>query len=183
MSGVSAPLQFNGGVMSYNKKVGSSKPYVDKKMCQYWHIKKRAKERLRLDLTKELYDKLVNMIKNNISDANIKIEFKEKQSNRLSVYSIALTGYGKFNIIYDKTRNSLVTILFEEKTRKIYHYIDVFGNKIPTSDLNGKFWKYDTENDDLTIECEEVIKKTHYTWEINNRLFELFDDGILYEKF
>lgn len=159
-----------------------SKPYVDKKMCQYWHIKKRAKERLRLDLTKELYDKIVNLIKNNQSTDDIKVTFKDKQSNRLFVYSITMKGYGKFDIIYDKSRASLVTILFEEKMKKIYHYIDVFGNKTPTCELYGKFWKYDSDKDELYIECEEVIKKAPFTWEVNNRIFELCEDGTLYEK-
>jgi hypothetical protein len=155
-----------------------------KEKCQLWHSMKRCRERLGFRLTEALFEQLVAIIKSGQNTDLISVKFKEKQSNRLSMYSVSLKDVKPFNIIYDKQRKTIVTFLYPEDDKLIYHYIDVFGNRMPTKEITGKFWRYDKDKQELTIEGEDITKVSENKWlcghNLKNMILE-YKEGFLYE--
>ena len=80
------------------------------------HVKRKFWLRWNIDLTDELHRRFVEMIKNREG------ELIEKQSNRVWVWKIKYKEKA-MTVVYDKTRNSLITVLPENvdiKDRFIY---------------------------------------------------------------
>src|SRR5512138_1159016 len=116
---------------------------VDKKECQKGHFINRIRRRLKITLTDNDIDQLVSCIKNQKNTDRYKIKYLEKQSNRVVVYELTIDDKEPVNILYDKFRHMIVTVLFKEDGDTIYHYYDIFGNKIKVKQEYGysRFWK------------------------------------------
>lgn len=128
---------------------------TEKSLCQFWHAKKRAKERLGIDYTDELNAQIISCIRNNQKyHKDFSIEYIENQSNRLKVYNLNIKAKN-INLVYDSFRNQVITFLFQEDSINIYHYYDIFRNKISTKHNFGKIWKLKDTN--LDIPGETVI--------------------------
>ncbi len=76
---------------------------ANKKKAIKTHFQRRSLERIGVLLDEK---ELVKKIQNN------KLEFIEKQSNRISVFRYEYNN-NFYRLIYDKTRKQIVTILFE----------------------------------------------------------------------
>ena len=68
----------------------------------------RAKERLGMDVNKEIRQSLIAKIQNN------KLEFVERQSVRITVWRTILNGIN-VRLVYDKNRKTIVTVLIERE--------------------------------------------------------------------
>lgn len=126
-----------------------------KQYCQMLHAKKRAKQRLGIDLTESLVAQIVSCIKKQKNGINFSLKWLEYQSRRLSVYEIIFENTTPVKLIYDRFRSSIVTFLFPEDYDYIYHYIDIFNNKINLKNVIGKIGKI--KNDNLYLPGETVI--------------------------
>ena len=101
-----------------------------KSQCQLWHFKKRIRERLRINLTDEIIEQIISCIKKKKENNDFSLRYLEKQSNTRILYEIVFNGKNPVNIVYDSNRGSVVTVLFPEDAQNIYHYYDIFHNKI-----------------------------------------------------
>jgi hypothetical protein len=152
-----------------------------KTQCQFWHCKKRAKERLGINYTEELNSQIVSCIKNNQKEnPNFSVKYLESQSNRLNVYELNLKGK-IINLVYDVFRHQVITFLFKEDFKNIYHYYDIFMNKVSTKHDFGKIWKLDGA--DLEIPGETIVYENNI-WEVTDgvlkgKRFKLDHDEIL----
>lgn len=72
--------------------------------AQYFHAKRRARERLGMRYTPELAKHLVSLIQNR------KLEFVERESGQRSKYRFWFNDQDWF-VIYDKNTKSIVTFL------------------------------------------------------------------------
>lgn len=86
---------------------------MTKSLAQYCHAKKRAFERLRMQLTPDRHRRLVYDIQNN------RLEFVDRQSNRVSRWRFWFNGKESF-VIYDKKRKSIVTFLPAKPVETFY---------------------------------------------------------------
>jgi hypothetical protein len=163
---------------------------VEKSVCQYFHCRKRAKERLGIDLQRPLYDKMVSAIRESRfenADNEFKIKFIENQSKRLKLFSIEMKGTEPLNAVYDCFRKTIVTFLFkEENTKYIYHYIDVFGNKINLKSEVGCIWRLIKDNGEVDLvsnfhEFEKISNESWFCVDLN-KIFDL-KNGELEEAF
>lgn len=75
------------------------------------HAKKRAKERYDLDLNSLMFHTLEKQIRDN------KSTFIEKASNRETLHIVEIAGV-RMPVVYDKIRNSIVTVLPKHVIRK-----------------------------------------------------------------
>jgi hypothetical protein len=150
--------------------------YTDpgKNFTQKLHCIRNFRERLGIKLTDQDYDHMVSCIRNEKESDRFTIKYQRPQSNRLDIYEITFNGYVPVDVIYDKQRKSIVTILFQNVNTLIDFYYDVFNNKVSLKhDLGFNCgWSVDGEN--LMIPSEVVEKKDGY-WEV-------VSDGILREK-
>lgn len=127
-----------------------------KKQCQKWHARKRAKERLGINYTEELNSQIISCIKNEgKKSSEFSVKYIESQSNRLHVYELKLKNGKLINLVYDCFRNQVITFLFPEDFQNIYHYYDIFMNKISTKHDFGKIWQLDGTT--LEIPGETVV--------------------------
>jgi len=154
---------------------------IDKKQCQTWHCVKRAKERLGIALTERDISEIVNSAIDEKPSDRFKLTFVEAQSNRVSVFKLEFDSIS-INCVIDIHRRSIVTFLFDSKEIKtIYHYYDIFNNKINVSTITKKFWSFNTETNELIIPFEEVLTVgNQYIVQPMNKVFE-FDNGDLIE--
>jgi hypothetical protein len=152
---------------------------VDKEKCQIWHAMKRAKERLGFRLTEELFAQMVSVIKNGKTTDKLSAQFLEKQSRRCSLYQLNLKPYKPFNVVYDNSRQTIVTFLFQEDEKLIYHYYDVFGNRVATKEVTGKYWRYNPDTKQLKIDGEELTPIGENKWStgynLSNMILEMKD--------
>lgn len=150
--------------------------YTDpgKTFTQKLHCIRRIRERLGIVLSEQDYEHIVACIKNEKKSTQFAYTYVRSQTSRLDIYEIVFEGKVPVNIIYDKHRKTIVTILFQSDDMSIDFYYDVFNNKVNLKhDLGfNKGWCLDGEN--LMIPSEIVEKKEDY-WEV-------VSDGILKEK-
>lgn len=153
---------------------------ITKRDCQHWHVQKRSLERLNYKFSIEEIAEIVNAALNNQHSEKFKTEFIEKQSNRLYLYRLEFRDK-KVNIIIDKIRKSLVTILFEEPNiKKITCYYDIFNNKVNTAEESINFWLLDKNTMELTIPFEDVIYKDEiFTLVQSKKQFKLIDEELV----
>jgi len=158
-----------------------------KSLCQNWHSKKRAKERLGIILTDELTDQIIACIKDsNKKNDLFEIEFIEEQSNRLKHYFIKFANKEPIKIVYDCFRKTIVTFLYDQDESLIHHYYDFFNNKVSTKHTFGKVWnlkgkKLDIPGEDVYYNVngdywyvKEGILKDKYFQLINNQIVEIY---------
>jgi hypothetical protein len=111
------------------------------------HSLKRIRERLGLRLTKSDYSHIVSVIKNNKISEKFQYEYKGKQSNRLDIYELIFLNKVPVDILFDKDRNSIVTVLYQREgdIQEISYFYDVFNNKIQLKHTYGynQGWKID----------------------------------------
>jgi hypothetical protein len=81
---------------------------VNKKHTEKIHFKKRFKERVGIECSRNFYNEIFSSIKNHRSI------FLYKNSNRIFCYLIIINEK-KFIIVYDKFRDVLVTLIPEDK--------------------------------------------------------------------
>jgi hypothetical protein len=150
-------------VKKASKRVHTQQP-TDKGTCQLYHAKRRARERIGFNLSDERYALLVHYIKEGKSDDDICVQFLSRQSKRVRKYSIKIKGIAEFNVLFDRDRNSIVTLLFPEVDQQLSHYIDVFGNSISLRDAFGYAW---TIHDGvLCVPTEDVTVIGPDEWEV-----------------
>ena len=110
----------------------------DKAECQYFHARKRAKERLGIDLTEDQYDSLVACIKNpdKASEKGVNVEFIEDQTNRRTAYRVTMHGIDPFEVVFDNYRKTIITFLhpLPDGVVAVHRYYDRFGNVHSTKD-------------------------------------------------
>lgn len=88
---------------------------------QIYHARKRAMERIGIDLTPQLRDQLIRDIQEG------RCKFLWRQSNRLTVWRVFFNGK-KYLAIYDSHRHTIVTFLYTKPPReRSFHYV-VFNN-------------------------------------------------------
>ena len=155
---------------------------VSKDECQMYHAMGRAYNRLNLELDEGKYKRLVSAIREERSSDDIEVNFVENQSNRLSMYNVRLSGAdtGPFNVIYDRMRDTVVTFLYPEEAQNIYHFYDIFGNKVSVKHEFGHIWKM-TEGE-LHVPGEVVNKLGEDFWMVSlngsDRLFRIVENEL-----
>lgn len=77
------------------------------------HSKRRAKERLGMNLTNRDLDSIVGMIRNNRG------QFVEKQSNRVTLWKVHYRD-NDMQVLYDKTRQCIITV-FDDSVEVVKH--------------------------------------------------------------
>ena len=147
---------------------------ITKAVCQRYHCLKRIKERLKISFNEENYEQIVSCIKNHKDHPIYKLKYITNQSIRLSVYELIIENMEPINVIYDKSRQTIVTVLFPIDGIEIYHYYDIFGNKVQIKSELGynKHWKF--LNDSLIIPEEDLVKE--------NDIWRVVSEGILFDK-
>lgn len=140
---------------SYGKYIGT-----DKGECQYFHAKKRARQRLGFDLTEDDYDRLIACVKNpeKAESKGIGVKFIEKQSCRVSRYRIEIKNLPAFDVVYDSMRETIVTFLYPEPegTFKIHRYVDKFGNMVSCKTEYGNAFELNLNTNELKIPSEKI---------------------------
>lgn len=156
-----------------------------KAVCQMNHALKRIRKRLGIKLTEEQYSHIVSCIKNSKESDICKLTYLKSQSKRLAVYEIIFEGYEPVNLIYDKFRKTIVTVLFPTDAIEINYYYDIFNNKVNVKhDLGyNKYWWID--DGELIIDSEIVVYENDYyevksEGTLNGKRFK-FDGESLYE--
>ncbi len=94
------PARFSLQTMSFTKH-----------KAQILHAKKRAKERLGIDLTPDMRQRLIRDIQKGHG------RFLYRQSGRISVWEVWVAGK-RATVIYDSDRHSIVTFLPKRATRR-----------------------------------------------------------------
>lgn len=80
---------------------------LDKSQCEFYHARKRAKERYNLDLSTSDIKMIISDIQNHTAI------FVNKQSCRVSVWKISIKG-NTYPVVYDKMRHQIITFLPQE---------------------------------------------------------------------
>lgn len=154
-----------------------------KQKCQEWHAKKRARERLGIDLTDELTAQIISCIKKEKENPLFKIRWIEDQSKRVGHYELTFEGKEPVMLVYDRFRSTIVTFLFPEDAQNVYHFYDIFSNKVSLKHEIGKIGKL--EGDSLAIPGEtfEYVNGKWYCTEglLEGRVFKLNQYGELQE--
>lgn len=150
------------------------KEEITKDVCQKYHCLKRIRQRLKIRFSEEDYDQIVSCIKHTKSSNRFKLKHIGNQSIRLSMYELIIDDLEPVHIIYDKSRQTIVTVLYITDGIEIYHYRDIFNNKIHIKSELGynKHWKL--KDNQLLIPSEEIIKEND-TWQV-------ISEGILFDK-
>jgi len=152
-----------------------------KKSCQVAHARKRAKERLGI-ISPDILAEITSCIKHQTQSEKFSIEYDSDQSKRIKVYQIKMNDWKyPVRVIYDKFRHSIVTFLYNEDSTDIYHYYDIFKNKISTKHDFGRIWKLNGEV--LDIPGEEVKYLGNEEWVVEegtlkSRKFKLCENEI-----
>lgn len=154
----------------------NKKEEITKDVCQKYHCLKRIRQRLNIKFTEEDYEQIVSCIKhsNKLHD-RFKLKHIGNQSIRLSIYELIVDNLEPVHVIYDKSRQTIVTVLYITDGQEIYHYIDIFGNKIHIKSELGynKHWKL--KDSKLIIPSEDIQVEKDGAWRI-------ISEGILYDK-
>jgi len=85
-----------------------TRKHLSKTESQRIHARERFRRRKNIDFTDELHHEAVSMIRSQDSSAS----FVQKQSRRLSIWEIAITGI-HCRVVYDCKRKNIVTVLPE----------------------------------------------------------------------
>lgn len=153
-----------------------------KSQCQFYHAKKRAKERLGINYTDELNSQIISCIRNNQKEnETFSVTFLENQSNRLKLYQLKIKTGKTINLVYDSFRSQVITFLFPEDAKNIYHYYDIFNNKINIKNDFGKIWKLKDTNLEIP---GETVTYNNGIWSITDGIlqgkrFKLEDDELI----
>lgn len=149
---------------------------LGKEHAQRLHFVTRLRERLGLRIDDNLYDHMCSCIKNDKTSEHFFLEYLYDQSNRLMVYKLIIRGKEPVNIIYDKSRKKIITVLFEEDEDKteINFYYDVFMNKVSLKHDLGFNRGWALYDGVLNIPTETLIHSGKYS--------EVVSEGILYGK-
>jgi hypothetical protein len=154
--------------------------FVDpgKAHCQKLHAKRRAKQRAGIDLSDQLKEHIVACIKKQKESADFKLQYVESQSKRLDMFEITFPGKEPVNFVYDRFRGTIVTFLYPEDACNVYHYYDIFKNKVNVKATFGQIWKLKGE----TLEIPgEVVTYSNGVWETENGRRLQLDNGELVE--
>lgn len=155
---------------------------LEKSKCQMWHAKKRAKERLGINYTDEFNAQIISCIRNNQKEnETFSVTFLENQSNRLKLYQLKIKTGKTINLVYDSFRSQVITFLFPEDAKNIYHYYDIFNNKINIKNDFGKIWKLKDTNLEIP---GETVTYNNGIWSITDGIlqgkrFKLEDDELI----
>lgn len=145
-----------------------------KENCSRWHFNKRLKERLGLKLSDADYDHIVSSIKNEKPCNLCKLRYLYDQSNRLMVWELTFPDQVPVNVIYDKQRKVIVTLLFQQDGLELNFYYDVFKNKVSLKHDLGFNAPWRVKDNELSIPSETVVFK--------NDVYEVVSEGTLFEK-
>jgi hypothetical protein len=143
--------------------------YLDngKDDSQRKHCLRRLRERIGVRLSESDYDHVISCIKNDKISEKFEYQYVGEQSNRVSIYEIKFQGKVPVNVLYDKDRKTIVTILFQtdDNVTEITSFYDVFNNKVNVKHTYGynKGWRI--EGDRLEIPAE-VTKWENGYWEV-----------------
>lgn len=83
-------------------------PHLSKSQAQQIHARRQFRRRRNIDFTSELHHQVVEMI----STHDARARFLEKQSNRVSVWEVPVSGIS-CRVVYDRKRRNIVTVLPE----------------------------------------------------------------------
>ena len=152
-----------------------------KKDAQMAHAKLRSKERLGFILTE---DKRIAIHKaiNGQEVTGINVKFKADQSRTKKLYTIYINHLKKmFDLIYDSERDVIVTFLPHSNIVTVYHYFDIFGNKINIKEKHGTPLVFD--GGVMGSDYLKVEKLAHDKWHIKewDKTFVMTDRGNLQE--
>lgn len=144
-----------------------------KVVSQFIHTQKRAKERLNFNLTKEMYNNIINSIE---KKSNVYyIEFITKQSNRMSMYRVIINNFEPFIVCYDCKRHALSTIFNEDKNiTYISKMIDVYGNPSNISEYFGVKSIWIDVNGDI-INLDEFTHDNNIYYHISSDRSYMYD--------
>lgn len=151
----------------------------DKALCQKWHCVKRFRQRVGIELDDNLYERITNGIKKSQSVVgDVSLKFLRNQTRRLGVYEVLFPNKDPVQVIYDRQRNTIVTVLesHEENVVEITKFIDLFGNIINVKhDLGySRYWR-------LISGQLKIIGETIFYHE--DGLFEITDGMLKGRKF
>jgi hypothetical protein len=90
------------------------------------------------------------------------------------VYELIVGDHEPMNVIYDKSRQTLVTVLFPKDGEEIYHFYDIFGNKVQIKHELGYNQHWKLLNGDLVIPGEETAKEKD--------VWHVVSEGIIFDK-
>lgn len=82
-----------------------------KKLVERRHCRRRAQERFGIEFTTDLREKTIYAIKNNIG------RLVRRQSNRVSIWERVVPGYPEIQVVYDKERREVVTVLYRKREK------------------------------------------------------------------
>lgn len=145
-----------------------------KENSQRLHCIKRIRERVGIILTDQEYDHIVSCIRNEKKSDHFRIDYVRPQTNRLDIFEITFNGKEPVDVVYDKQRKTIVTVLFQNESETIDFYYDVFNNKVNLKhDLGfNRGW---TKTDGKLEIPSEIVEKKDGCWEV-------VSEGILFGK-
>ena len=163
------------------KKKIQKQPDPGKRQCQSWHAKKRAKERLGIKLSDDEIKQISTAIRTGEAYDAFEVEYVKDQSHRLKVFKLKYRDLLPVNVVYDKFRKTIVTFLYETDYIEIYHYYDIFQNKISTKHKFGKIWYL--KDGELDIPGETLKKLNENRWIVidgvlKDRIFEYENENL-----
>lgn len=82
-----------------------------KKLVERRHCRRRAQERFGIEFTRDLREKTIFAIKHNIG------RLVRRQSNRVSIWEEVVPGHPEVQVVYDKDRKEVVTVLYKRRER------------------------------------------------------------------
>lgn len=87
---------------------------MEKHRCQKMHFKNRMLERFGITVNNDFYRKILHSVTecepSKYENNKIVAVFREKQTNRTSIYNLYINGDGPHTVVHDNKRNTLVTI-------------------------------------------------------------------------
>jgi len=83
-----------------------------KKLVERRHCRRRAQERFGIEFTTALREKTIFAIKHNIG------RLVRRQSNRVSIWEGVVPGYPEIQVVYDKERREVVTVLYKRGEKR-----------------------------------------------------------------
>jgi hypothetical protein len=97
------------------------------------------------------------------------------------MYGVTMNGVDPFNLIYDRSRDTIVTFLYPEDSQNVYHFYDIFGNKVSVKHEFGHIWKM--AQGELTIPGEAVERLGEDFWMVSlngsDRLFRMQENELV----
>ena len=154
---------------------------VPKSQSQYIHARKRMREHFGIELTKQLYKDMISSILND-NILNIHSEYYYEQSFRVHHYLVKLDILNdKMEVVFDRVRNSISTIMPVREGKFYPYYFDRFNNKVSVfEEFNCSAINLSDDGEPKNFGGNLIrLNENLYKFETENLLLELKDNNLV----